>query len=262
MRHPEHDRLREEIISWYRTSAPSIGCYIERRRFGFYRRSTADPDSARLIVEGATPDDAAALLSDAADYFGDCEINIWIDDHATDTVLGPALVQAGCIRDQPTIYLAHTGPVPRVSMRAGISIVEVTAATLSEFVNVKLKAFGNSEEEPAPHRIIEETAVRSAESNGGARHFIARVDGEAAAVLGYYEGDNRLIFNLATRVPMRNQGLARILLSGAIADAGERGCRSVMINTDPEDTPINWYRRLGFDDEIYWVRNYSYRRSS
>jgi ribosomal protein S18 acetylase RimI-like enzyme len=60
---------------------------------------------------------------------------------------------------------------------------------------------------------------------------------------------------------MRNQGLARILLCGAISDAYQRGCRSVMINTDPDDTPINWYRRLGFDDEIYWVRSYAYRRS-
>ncbi len=261
MRHPEHDRLREEIISWYRTSAPSIGCYIERRRFGFYRRSTTDPDSARLIVEGATPDDVTAMLSDAADYFGDCEIDIWIDSHANDAVLGPALVKAGCARGHPTIFLAHTGPVPRVSQRAEISIEEVTAATLSEFVEVKLKGFANSEDRPAPHRVAQESAVRAAEARGGARHFIALVDGEAAAVLGYYEGDNRLIFNLATRVPMRNQGLARTLLCGAIADAGERGCRSVMINTDPEDTPINWYRRLGFDDEIYWVSNYSYRRS-
>lgn len=262
MRHPEHDRLREEIIAWYRTSAPSIGCYIERRRFGFYRRSTADPDSARLIVEGAAPGDVAVMLSDAAHYFGDCEINIWIDDHASDAVLGAPLVKAGCVRGHPTIFLTHTGPIPRASLRPDISIEEVTAATLSEFVDVKLKGFANSEDEPAPQRIAEEAAVRSAESNGGARHFIARVDGEPAAILGYYEGDNRLIFNLATRVPMRNQGLARILLCGAIADANQRGCRSVMINTDPDDTPINWYRRLGFDDEIYWIMSYTYRLKS
>ena len=69
-----------------------------------------------------------------------------------------------------------------------------------------------------------------------------------------------MIFNLATRVPMRNQGLARILLCGAIADVAS-GPHGVMINTDPDDTPINWYRRLGFDDEIYWIRNYTYRRA-
>ncbi len=261
MRHPEHDRLRGELISRYRTSAPSIGCYLEKRRFGFYRRSTADPDSARLIVDGALPGDVAAMLSDAADYFGDCEINIWIDDHATDAELGPALVKAGCLRGHPTIYLAYTGPIPRVSMPADVSIEEVTPTTLSEFVNVKLKGFANSEDEPAPRRVAEEIAVRTAESNGGARHFVARVGGEPAAILGYYDGDNRMIFNLATRIPMRNQGLARILLCGAISDAYQRGCRSVMINTDPDDTPINWYRRLGFDDEIYWVRSYAYRRS-
>ncbi|MGH7779810.1 MAG: GNAT family N-acetyltransferase [Candidatus Binataceae bacterium] len=262
MHHPEHDRLRQELVAWYRAPAPSIGCYIERRRFGFYRRSTADPDSARLIVDGAAPSDAAAMLADAALYFGDCEINIWIDDHATDAVLGPELVNAGCVRGHPTIFLAHAGPIPHVSPRADVSIEEVTATTLSEFVNVKVKGFENSEDEPPAHRIAEETAVRTAESNGGARYFIARVGGEPAAILGYYDGDHRLIFNLATRVPMRRRGLARILLCGAIADASDRGCRSMMINTDPDDTPINWYRRLGFDDEIYWIRSYTYRRAS
>jgi len=143
MHHPEHDRLRKEIVSWYRTSAPSIGCYIERRQFGFYRRNAADPSSARLIVDGAAPGDVPAMLSDAAHYFGDCEIDIWIDDRTTDAVLRQALLNGGCVRGHPTIYLAHTGPIPQVSLRTDISIEEVTAATLSEFVDVKLKGFRN-----------------------------------------------------------------------------------------------------------------------
>ena len=66
------------------------------------------------------------MFSDAADYFGDSEIKIWIDDHATDAVIGPALVKAGCVRDNPTIFLAHTGAIPRASLRPDISIEEVT----------------------------------------------------------------------------------------------------------------------------------------
>ncbi|HVA79236.1 MAG TPA: GNAT family N-acetyltransferase [Candidatus Binataceae bacterium] len=258
MRHPEHDRLCDEIRSWYRTPSEAIGYAIERRRFGLYRHNTANPDSARLIVDGATPGDVSAMLSDAADYFGNREVKIWIDDHGADARLGPALLAAGCARENATIFLAHTGPLPHVSDRADVSIAAVTPATLGEYVIVKLKGFAHSEDEPAVERIIAETAVRAAELRGPGRFFIARTGGEAAAILAYYGGADRLIFNLATRVPMRNRGLARLLLCGAI----DRGCRSTIINTDPDDTPINWYRRLGFDDEIYWLRNYSYRRSN
>ena len=35
-----------------------------------------------------------------------------------------------------------------------------------------------------------------------------------------------------------------------------RGCRSILINTDVNDTPIQLYRRLGFTDEIYWAQGY------
>ncbi len=258
MRHPEYDRLCDEVRSWYRTPSETIGYSIERRRFGFYRHNTANPDSARLIVDGATPGDVPAMLSDAADYFGDREVKIWIDDHGTDNVLGPALQASGCARENATIFLAHTGSITPVSARADVSIETVTPATLAEYMNVKLKGFANSEDEPAAERVAEETAARAAELRGPGKFFIARLKGEAAAVLAYYAGDDRLIFNLATRVPMRNQGLAKILLCGAIG----RGCRNTIINTDPDDTPINWYRRLGFDDEIYWLRNYAYRRAS
>jgi ribosomal protein S18 acetylase RimI-like enzyme len=51
-------------------------------------------------------------------------------------------------------------------------------------------------------------------------------------------------------------GVARHLLCRVIADSYDHGCRSVVINTDPDDTPIKWYRRLGFTDEVYWRRNY------
>jgi hypothetical protein len=257
MRHPEHDRLCDEVRSWYRAPSAAIGYAIERRRFGFYRHNTANPDSARLIVDGAAPSDVPAMLSETAEDFSDREVKIWIDDQSADAVMGPALVAAGCARQNATIFLAHTGAAPHAAARADVSIEAVTTATLGEYVNAKLKGFANSEDEPAAERVAEETAVRAAELRGPGRFFIARVKGEAAAVLAYYAGDDRLIFNLATRVPMRGQGLARILLCGAIG----RGCRTTIINTDPEDTPVNWYRRLGFDDEIYWIMRYAYRRS-
>ncbi len=55
---------------------------------------------------------------------------------------------------------------------------------------------------------------------------------------------------------MRQRGIARHLLAQVIADAYDSGARSVIINTDPQDTPIQWYRREGFKDEVYWYRRY------
>jgi len=48
MRHPEHDRLRGEVRSWYRASSPQMGYrgyHIEHRRFGYYRSHPETPDA-------------------------------------------------------------------------------------------------------------------------------------------------------------------------------------------------------------------------
>jgi len=100
--------------------------------------------------------------------------------------------------------------------------------------------------------------VRQSELASMGRFFIARVGDEPAASLGYYDGTDRLIFNLATRMPFRMRGIAKQLLCGVVANSYDQGCRSVVINTDPSDTPIQWYRRFGFTDEVYWRRNYRF----
>ena len=184
---------------------------------------------------------------------------MWIDDRSKDAILGPALVDHGCTRSDSTIYLAHVGPLPEASGPAHLVIEPVAAANLRDFVLVKLKAFANSEDEPSPERVAEEMAVREAEMRGPGRFFTVRIVGENAAILAYYEGTDRLIFNLATRVPFRMRGIAKLLLHRTLADSRDRGCRSVIINTNPEDTPITWYRRIGFTDEVYWRQTYLYR---
>ena len=156
------------------------------------------------------------------------------------------------------MYLAHVGEPPRVKPLPNVSVERVSAALLKEFAIVKLKGFGNSEDEPSAARVAQEVASRAAELRGSGRCMLARVGNDAAAILGYFGGNDRLVFNLATRVPFRNAGVARLLLSTVLTDAYRRRCRSVIINTDPADTPINWYRRLGFTDEVYWYRSYLY----
>jgi ribosomal protein S18 acetylase RimI-like enzyme len=253
----EHDRLCAEVRSWYR--APGGPYQVERREFGFYRRDFAVEGSARLFVEDATARDVPALLADAREYFGPAEVDIWIDDRGKDALLGPALTAAGCTPCEATIYLAHVGAMPEAPSNPEVSVEPVTAAELKDFVTVKLQGFANSEEAPSAERLTQEMAIKEQDFLGLGRFFVARTHGEIAAIVAYYEGaSDRLIFNLATRVPFRMKGIAKILLDFVLADSHAKGCRSVILNTDPADTPINWYRRIGFTEEVYWHRRYSY----
>jgi len=255
-RHPEHDRLHEEVSSWYQTSMPALGYHVERRRFGVYRRHAGQPNSGLIVVKSVAPNEVPEFLADARSYFDNRPVAIWIDDKDADAVLGPALVAAGCAIEKANVHLAHIGPRPQRVERSGITIDVVTEDTVMDYAIVKLKGFANSEDEPNVVDLEEELAIRRRELASIGRFLIARIGDVPAAVLGYYEGDDRLIFNLATRTPFRMKGIAMHLLSGVIADSYDRGCRSVIINTDPSGTPIRWYRRLGFTDEVYWRRGY------
>lgn len=256
LRHPEHDRLREEVRSWYQTSVPELGYQVVRRRFGFYRRHAENPDSGLIIVDAVALDAIPEFLADASSYFDNRAVNIWLDDKDLDATLGPALVAAGASTDKANTHLAHVGLLSEPVQVSGMTVEPVTADTLRDYALVKLKGFANAEDEPPVEHVDQELDVRQRELASIGRFLIARVGDEPAAILGYYDGSDRLIFNLATRMPFRMRGIARHLLCQVVADSYDQGCRSVVINTDPNDTPIEWYRRLGFTDEVYWRRNY------
>jgi GNAT superfamily N-acetyltransferase len=59
-------------------------------------------------------------------------------------------------------------------------------------------------------------------------------------------------------VPFRNQGIARHLLSYMIANTYEEVRESITIFTDPTDSPVQFYRRMGFTEEVYWQARYVY----
>jgi ribosomal protein S18 acetylase RimI-like enzyme len=257
-RHPDHDRLCEEVRSWYRTSWPDRGYHVENRRFGFYRRHAGHPDAGLIIIDTLTVGEVSELLADASTYFDNRPVHVGFEDKDLDRTLGPALVAAGCAIDKANTYLAHVGPRPDRVQLPGVTVEAVTPDTLMDYVQVKLKGFANSEDDPPAKHIDEELSVRKPEFESIGRFLIARIGIEPAAILGYYEGSDRLIFNLATRAPYRMRGIARKLLCQVVADSYDKGCRSIIINTDPTDTPIQWYNRLGFTDEVYYRRAYAF----
>ena len=128
--------------------------------------------------------------------------------------------------------------------------------TIEEAVKTTMRGFADSEVEPDGEELRRSVALRRAEMGGGGRFLIARFSGEPAAVLGFYEGEDRFVFNLATRVPFRGRGIASRLLAEVLAGAEERGCRSTIINADEAGRPAELYRAAGFTDEVYWRRKY------
>lgn len=247
MRHPEHDRLREEVRSWYRTSIPELGYHVEQRRFGSYRRHADDPDSGLIIVDEVAPDEVSEFLADASSYFDNRVVNIWIEDRELDATLGPALVATGASKDTANVHLAHVGLRPERFRASGVTIERVTS-TLKDYVLVKLKGFANSEDVPPVEHVEKELAVRQCELASIGRFLIARVGEEPAAILGYYDGKDRLIFNLATRMPFRMGGIAKHLLCRVVAESYGQACSSVVHQHGPERhayqlVPAVWIHR-------------------
>lgn len=253
-RHPQHDAIAATVRSWYTSSTPSMGYHVEQRPLGSYMRHPAGFGGVTLADAGL--EDVPALLTDVRTYYGDTSVGIYIDNRQLDATLGPALVAAGCGRGSEETYLAHVGAAPELRLVPGVVLEPMTEASNAEWSTTKLKGFANSEEAPDPEHLADEVALRRAEIAGEGRFFFARAGREAAAIIGLYEGDDRHIFLLATRVPFRNRGIARWLLSHVIAETYAGGHRSVLITCDPADTPIQLYRRLGFTDEVYWRRRY------
>ncbi|MGH2375356.1 MAG: GNAT family N-acetyltransferase [bacterium] len=258
--HADHDRLVEELRTWYTSSYPEMGYRVERQPLGFYGRNVnvEHHQTNQVTVRDLRPVQIPEFLTDLRTYYHGGSAYIYVDDPMAEALIGPSLERAGCSRAGTEVYLAHVGPVPRISSVAGLAIEQVTTANLLEYAVTKLKAFANSEAQPEPQKARDEVALRAAEMAGEGRFLLGRLHAEPAAIIGWYEGMDRYIFILATRVPFRGRGIAKALLCHALADGYAQGCRSVIINADPEDMPIQLYRRLGFTDEVYWRRCYRF----
>ncbi len=67
---------------------------------------------------------------------------------------------------------------------------------------------------------------------------------------------------LIKRLPFRHRGIAKQLVSHVTYDGYKRKYRSIIINADPEGTPINIWRRLGFRDELLKRWRYQFQKKN
>jgi len=261
--HPAHDDLVRTVRSWYICDFPALGKVVARRRFGYFSRIQQTDYCDIHILEPFDPAEVPAFIADVCAFYGRRRVLIFTHGQAVDTRLSDALEQAGCARGAGNLYLAHVNMGLPPAAESGPGRIEpVTPGNLRDYSVTKLKGFAGSEEEPDSAAVEADMAIRRAELNAGGAFLIARLGDEAAAIIGWYEGTDRYIFNLATRAPFRNRGIARHLLSRVLADTYALNKRSLLINTDPADTPVQFYRRIGFVDEIYWMRKWLWEGSS
>ncbi len=252
--HPAHEDLVREVRSWYIQDYPSLGKVVARRRFGYYSQISQTGYCDVHIVEPFDPSEAAAFHADVCAYYGRRRVLIFTHGQAVDSQLTEALDRAGCARGSAKLYLAHVNGRGSHAAGPGAGRIEpVTHRNLLEYQIAKLKAFADSEEEPDPAAVEAGMKIRRAELAADGTFLIARAGDEAVGIIGWYEGTDRYIFHLATRVPFRNRGIARQLLSHLIEDTYALDRRSLLIATDPADSPVLFYRRMGFVDAIYWM---------
>ncbi len=217
-----------------------------------------DPSLDSLLVKQLTRDTVPDLLEDAQEHFGVKSIRIYVDDRELEVELKPALQAAGCQHSCDMVYLSHTGEPPTFEPVPDLNVEPVTRDTVRDYEIVRAKAFVDSEEQPEESEVAANADAFLADLSGSCQLWIGRIRNEAAAIAGWYEGSDRLVFHLATRVPFRNRGIARHLLSYLVHETYGQNRRSIMIFTDPEDSPIQFYRRLGFTQEVYWQARYLY----
>jgi GNAT superfamily N-acetyltransferase len=243
---------------WYTRFIPEMGFYVQERRFGFYQHQK-DTGRVRATVRHLPAEDIRSFIEDLREYSGEEEITFHVDDRGLDERIGPFLVESGCTPDVAEVFLAHIEGLPLLASEPeNLRVEVVNEGTIEEAMRTERKGFSGSEVEPDAEEFRQRLTLRRAEMGGQGRFLLARVAGEPASVVAFYEGEDRFVHHLATRVPFRSRGIASRLLQEVLTGARERGCRSTIISAAEKGRPVSLYRSLGFTDEVYWRREYKH----
>lgn len=136
----------------------------------------------------------------------------------------------------------HRRPADR---KVDISLVEeVDTETLAPvWAEAMRKDFGSDAD--VIRQLTEHKQVLAAD---GARFFAARVDGVLASYCDLYsDGRTAQIEAVQTLESFRNKGLARAVVSGALAASEAEGHDLTFLLADQADWPKQLYEKLGFD---------------
>jgi hypothetical protein len=254
--HPEHDPVSREVRSWYHAPVPEIGLEGTAHWYGFACMIGAD--RARVVLSIADPAEVPAALAAARAACAADSFMVMVDDRDRAARLDAALREHGCGYEESTTYLALTGPVLCPAPGPDqLTAASIDTAELETWARVKLQSFADSEDAPAADAVTAEVAARRGELPI-AEYQLGILDGEPVAVLAHYPGADDLVFILGTRIPYRHRGIAQAMLARWAAAAA--GSRSLIINASDGGAPAALYRRLGFNDQVYWYSKYELSR--
>ena len=260
-RHQAHDELVAEVARWYREPTPEMGYDLVEGRCGWFNRPTSTGRGRGTVRPGLGAGEVDALVAEAQELIAVESMELMCDDRATAAELGPALEARGFDAGTATVFLAYVGRSEEFDGDGpdGLAIGDVSpdGDELKVWATVKLQAFADSEDPPAPEAVAGELAVRRAEMAGQARALVARLEGEVVATCGFYEGADRFVFVLGTRLPFRHRRIGHALAAHVVDGAAALGCRSVVINGDEGGRPAALYQRWGFTDEVGWQRSWT-----
>jgi GNAT superfamily N-acetyltransferase len=125
-------------------------------------------------------------------------------------------------------------------MHRDLTVVRANASQQQEFLHILYSTFFMGPE-------IGRCAVRAEHfEDDTVRHYLAYVNGEAAACATILLGDDHIagIWNVGTLRPYRKQGVASALLMRALADAASDGYNESVLVASPMGRPL--YEQMGF----------------
>lgn len=259
-RHREHDSIAAALRSWYTTSTPEAGVEITAHSFGFL--SDADrPDPLRVLLTLEDPDQVPGAIALAAELAGTDQLTVVVDDRVRAEHLAAGLERAGCVPVKAISYLAHVGQFPEVAGPDDLAFVPVSPDGLRTWCELKLRCFDASGAAPSAREVGRELEVRQRELAIASLLTVLAAN-EPVGVLAYYADRDELVYNLGTIAAARHRGIARCALRWWVQRGRAAGARSSLINCDDPGRPQELYRSLGFTDEVYWTRRWSWRRAT
>ena len=189
---------------------------------------------------------AASLIAEADRLMeprGFAHRKIVVQDEELGRSLAPGLEAAGWDVHR-LLFMVHDGaPAPET---------EIPVDEVAEAVHTAAKdEFNRRDPYIAEQNVVAQMrglARRVAEATDK-RNFAAYVDGTIAAVCELYsDGITAQIEDVATLEEHRNKGLARAVVSRALAEAQAWGHETVFLVADADDWPKELYAKLGFEE--------------
>ena len=148
---------------------------------------------------------------------------------------------------QSPVMAIELGGSVAAAARAGLTIEEVTTATLADWSRVVAVSFGCPEEYvEGPASFDRDMGLPGATP---LRRFLLRVDGEPLAASAFLPGpqDSGLvgIFSVGTLERARGHGFGAVITRAAMDAARDAGARVAVLQASDMGRPV--YERLGFD---------------